>query len=114
MQSGSIALESDKNSARGWNNRLEHYLLGVKGKYIYGGYGGGGIGMDSQNDYIYGAGGGTTYERMFLGLPSIVTTTAENQVASIRYMSKNGLVWWVGNSEGTGASPQSPNPSHRS
>jgi UDP-2,4-diacetamido-2,4,6-trideoxy-beta-L-altropyranose hydrolase len=52
-----------------------------------------------KSDISFGAGGGTTYERMFLGLPSIVTTIAENQVAVIRRMHEEKLVYWLGDAD---------------
>lgn len=45
-----------------------------------------------------GAGGSATYERMFMGLPSIVTTVAENQVGTIKQMHQERIVAWLGNS----------------
>ncbi|MDB3945471.1 UDP-2,4-diacetamido-2,4,6-trideoxy-beta-L-altropyranose hydrolase [Gammaproteobacteria bacterium] len=46
-----------------------------------------------------GAGGGTSYERLFMGLASLVVTTADHQVQPIREMNKLNLVSWLGNSE---------------
>ena len=55
-----------------------------------------------KSNISFGAGGGAVYERMFLGLPSIVTTTAANQVDTIRYMHEENLVQWLGNAEDVG------------
>ena len=50
-------------------------------------------------DLALGAGGVTTWERMALGLPSLVITTAENQVASTKDLDKDGYIKWLGNAD---------------
>ena len=47
-------------------------------------------------DIALGAGGTTTWERMALGLPSIVVTTADNQVACIKNLDQGGYLKWLG------------------
>jgi len=47
-------------------------------------------------DFALGAGGSTTWERMALGLPSIVVTTADNQVAFTKDLDKDGYIKWIG------------------
>ena len=48
-------------------------------------------------DLAIGAGGGTTWERIYLGLPSIVTTNSDDQIA-IPYLNEHGYLFWVGKS----------------
>ena len=43
-----------------------------------------------------GAGGVNTLERIAVGVPSVVITTADNQLPSIKQLHKNGVVLWVG------------------
>tara|TARA_B100000315_G_scaffold259553_1_gene316045 strand:+ start:3191 stop:4297 length:1107 start_codon:yes stop_codon:yes gene_type:complete len=43
-----------------------------------------------------GAGGTTTWERMCLGLPSIVTAVAENQSISMNHLKTTGAILWLG------------------
>lgn len=47
-------------------------------------------------DLAIGAGGGTTWERMCMGLPTIVVTIAENQLPATHDLHSQGLVRWVG------------------
>jgi len=47
-------------------------------------------------DLAIGAGGATTWERLCLGLPSIVISTSENQRPVARDLHKLGLVQWIG------------------
>ena len=47
-------------------------------------------------DLAIGAGGTTTWERCFMGLPSIVITTAENQIKSSVELDRLGYIKWVG------------------
>ncbi len=49
-------------------------------------------------DLALGAGGASTWERMALGLPSIVITFADNQVAFTRDLYKDKYINWLGNS----------------
>ena len=48
-------------------------------------------------DVALGAGGTTTWERMALGLPSMVVTLAENQINVTRDLDKDGYLKWLGN-----------------
>ncbi|MDO0825366.1 UDP-2,4-diacetamido-2,4,6-trideoxy-beta-L-altropyranose hydrolase [Desulfosporosinus nitroreducens] len=50
----------------------------------------------NKADLAFGAGGSTTWERCFLGLPSIVTVTAENQVETTQAVSDLGAIWNLG------------------
>ena len=47
-------------------------------------------------DLCLGAGGTTTWERCFLGLPAIVTAIAENQLAVCRDCADAGLIYYLG------------------
>jgi UDP-2,4-diacetamido-2,4,6-trideoxy-beta-L-altropyranose hydrolase len=51
----------------------------------------------AKADIALGAGGSTTWERMAVGLPSIVITLAENQVYSTRCLDQDGYLQWIGN-----------------
>ena len=50
-------------------------------------------------DLSLGAGGSTTLERFFLGLPSIVTAIAENQEGGIKQLDKAGYVNYIGKAD---------------
>lgn len=50
----------------------------------------------SQSDLAIGAGGATTGERIFLGLPSLVFSLAPNQVAVARYLHENNFITFLG------------------
>ncbi|MGE7432226.1 UDP-2,4-diacetamido-2,4,6-trideoxy-beta-L-altropyranose hydrolase [Bacillus thuringiensis] len=50
-------------------------------------------------DLGIGAGGTTTWERCFLGLPSITITTAPNQIEVTKAVSKAGATWNIGTAE---------------
>jgi len=50
-------------------------------------------------DICVGAGGTSTWERLFLGLPSIVVTVAKNQEAFIEELHKAKYLNWIGRSE---------------
>lgn len=52
-------------------------------------------------DLAIGAGGITTWERLTLGLPSIVTTVAPNQERAIKALDRAGYVHWMGGSSDT-------------
>ncbi len=54
-------------------------------------------------DLSIGAGGGTMWERLCMGLSSIVICTAENQVAGIEAMASSGLIKYLGVAEHTTA-----------
>ena len=47
-------------------------------------------------DISLGAGGSTTWERMAVGLPSLVVTLAENQVAFTKELHKKEYINWIG------------------
>jgi len=47
-------------------------------------------------DLAIGAGGATTWERLCLGLPSIVVSVAKNQVEICRELAARGLIVWLG------------------
>lgn len=44
-----------------------------------------------QSDLAIGSGGGATYERIYMGLPSILRPTAANQIEPLRMMADAGL-----------------------
>ncbi|MED2765470.1 UDP-2,4-diacetamido-2,4,6-trideoxy-beta-L-altropyranose hydrolase [Bacillus thuringiensis] len=50
-------------------------------------------------DLGIGAGGTTTWERCFLGLPSLTITTAQNQIEVTRAVAKAGATWNIGTAE---------------
>lgn len=50
----------------------------------------------AQADLAIGAGGATTWERMCLGLPSLVVTCAANQVPLARSLHQDNLIWLIG------------------
>jgi UDP-2,4-diacetamido-2,4,6-trideoxy-beta-L-altropyranose hydrolase len=50
----------------------------------------------AQADLAIGAGGATTWERMCLGLPSIVMAIAENQVPACEALASSGLIRYLG------------------
>jgi UDP-2,4-diacetamido-2,4,6-trideoxy-beta-L-altropyranose hydrolase len=49
-----------------------------------------------QADLAIGAGGATTWERMCLGLPSVVVSIAENQCRGAKALAKAGLIQYAG------------------
>ena len=53
----------------------------------------------AKADIALGAGGSTTWERMAIGLPTIVVTIAENQIASTRDLDQDGYLQWLGNAD---------------
>lgn len=53
-------------------------------------------GMMANADLSVGAGGATTWERMCLGLPSIVICVAENQRAVSEGLAQEGLIEYIG------------------
>lgn len=53
----------------------------------------------SEADLAIGAGGSTTWERCYVGLPAITIETAENQSEILAYLSEIGAVWHLGVSE---------------
>lgn len=50
----------------------------------------------SSSDLSIGAGGSTTWERIYLGLPSAVITVADNQIECSKYLNKLGLIRLIG------------------
>lgn len=50
-------------------------------------------------DLAIGAGGSTHWERMCLGLPTLVVTMADNQTEIARQLSQSGLIEWLGDAE---------------
>lgn len=53
----------------------------------------------AQADLAIGAGGATTWERMCLGLPSIVVTCAANQVPLAKSLHRDNLIWLIGDAK---------------
>jgi UDP-2,4-diacetamido-2,4,6-trideoxy-beta-L-altropyranose hydrolase len=53
----------------------------------------------SSSDLSIGAGGSTTWERIYLGLPSIVITVADNQIECSEYLNSLGLIWLIGHQD---------------
>jgi len=49
-------------------------------------------------DAAIGAGGSTHWERLALGLPSLVVTVADNQRPIAVELDRQGLIWWLGES----------------
>lgn len=49
-----------------------------------------------QADLALSAGGSTIYELLILGVPIVVTTTADNQLPTIRHLSSLEIVTWLG------------------
>ena len=54
----------------------------------------------SQSDLAIGAGGATTGERIFLGLPSIVFSLADNQVEVAKYLDEKDYITFLGDQSG--------------
>jgi len=46
----------------------------------------------ATRDIVIGAGGGTCYEAAFLGVPSLVFVTADNQTKAVDALAQQGLV----------------------
>lgn len=57
-------------------------------------------GLMLRSDLMLGAGGSTNWERMCLGLPSIVISIADNQVAINRALSVDGYIDFLGPADG--------------
>jgi len=55
-------------------------------------------GLMAHADIAIGAGGATTWERLCLGLPTLVVTCADNQVPLAQILDKKGLIRLIGNS----------------
>jgi len=56
----------------------------------------------ARADLALGAGGSTTWERLCLGLPSLVVTIAENQNRFTEDLHREGLLTWIGALETVG------------
>jgi spore coat polysaccharide biosynthesis predicted glycosyltransferase SpsG len=52
----------------------------------------------ANSDLYVGAAGTTTWERCCLGVPSLVITTAENQVHATQNLAEAGIITFVGKS----------------
>jgi len=50
----------------------------------------------AQADLAIGAGGATTWERLCLGLPALVVSIADNQIAPCQFLQKQGLIRYLG------------------
>ena len=53
----------------------------------------------NKADLMLGAGGSTTWERLYMELPVLVTAVAENQIQGCRDCSQAGLIYYLGESE---------------
>ena len=53
----------------------------------------------SNTDLCFGAGGTTTWERMYFGIPSFVTIISQDQKESVEFLSKTGHIINLGFSE---------------
>ncbi len=50
----------------------------------------------AEADLAIGAGGATTWERLCMSLPSLVLSTAENQIPACEALASSGLIWYLG------------------
>lgn len=53
-------------------------------------------------DLAIGAGGATNWERMCLGLPTLVVTMADNQREIAKHLASQGLIRWLGEADTVG------------
>lgn len=53
----------------------------------------------NKADLMLGAGGSTTWERLYMELPAMVTAVAENQIQGCEDCSQTGLIDYIGESE---------------
>lgn len=53
----------------------------------------------NKADLMLGAGGSTTWERLYMELPALVTAVAENQIQGCRDCSQAGVIYYLGESE---------------
>jgi UDP-2,4-diacetamido-2,4,6-trideoxy-beta-L-altropyranose hydrolase len=56
-----------------------------------------------DSDLAIGAGGGTTWERMCLGVPSLVVSIAENQRAACESLAADGFIEYLGDASSVAA-----------
>lgn len=54
------------------------------------------VSLMEESEIAIGAGGTTTWERICMGLPSIVITIADNQTESAKLLNKMELIHWIG------------------
>lgn len=57
----------------------------------------------AASDVAFGAGGVTTWERICVQVPSVVTTVAANQVQTARALNEAGVLRWLGHADATDA-----------
>jgi len=50
----------------------------------------------SQADIAIGSGGISTWERMFMGLPSLVISLADNQLLACHQLNEDGYIYYIG------------------
>ena len=53
----------------------------------------------ARADLALGAGGATTWERCYLGLPTITLATAANQISTNQDLAANGICWFLGRAQ---------------
>ena len=53
----------------------------------------------NKADLMLGAGGATTWERLYMELPALVTAVAENQIQGCEDCSKAGMINYLGKAE---------------
>lgn len=56
-------------------------------------------GLMATADIVVGAGGATTWERLCLGVPSLVVSIADNQVPACEALASSGLIRYLGRAE---------------
>ena len=59
-------------------------------------------GLLSRADFAIGAAGTTTWERMCLGVPSLVVCVAENQRSGAEALAREGMILYLGNEHDAG------------
>lgn len=57
------------------------------------------VDLMSNVDLVIGAGGTATWERLCMGIPSIVTTVSQNQSGVTRAFHESNMTHWLGNAE---------------
>ena len=53
----------------------------------------------NKADLMLGAGGSTTWERLYMELPALVTAVAENQIQGCEDCCKAGMINYLGKAE---------------